>query len=167
MRRQFIKVVFGMFLTLTISKGHGQCSFLDGKFEAGHNFKKNVRHGLDTKKVLGKGELISLAKIDSIGSTNPTWFAAIQFNDKPMGQVDVEFTFQNKKTIKIRGQRPKLSELDTMYFGDSELVFPIDGSDIEMFLNIDIVSIRIKTEEKLTTFAPERKLLKGMTKCLM
>ena len=148
-------------------KGHGQCSYLDGNFEAGHDFKKNIRHGLDRKKVLEKDDLISLVKIDSIASTNPSWYAAILFHDKPSGQVDVEFEFQNKKIIKTRGQRPQLSQLDTMYFEDNELVFLIDRTDIELILSVDIVSIRINAEQKHVTFSPEKNLLKRMTKCLM
>ena len=167
MERQIGTVIFGIFLTLVISKSHGQCSFLDGKFEDGHNFKKNVGHGLDPKKALEKDDLISLVKIDSMGLTNPSWFAAIQFHDKPTGQVDVEFEFRNKKIIKIRGQRPQLSELDMMYFEDNELTFPIDRADIELIMNTDIVSIRIKPKQKPFTFTPEKNLLKRMTKCLM
>jgi len=167
LERQLRTIVVGFCLTLIISKSQGQCSFLDGKFEAGHSFKKNVRHGLDPQKALEKDYLISLVKIDSIGLRNPSWSAAVQFHDKPVGQVDVEFEFQNKVIIKIRGQRPKFSELDIMYLMDNELIFPIDKTDIELIMVNDLVSVRIKTEQELVTFFPQKNLLKQMTKCLM
>lgn len=160
-------IVLGFFLTLVIYRSHGQCSFLDGKLDAGHSFKKNVGHGLYPKEALKNNDLISLLKIDSIGLTNSSWFAAIQFHDRPTGQVEVTFEFQNKKIVRIRGQQPRLSELDTMYFDENELVFPIDAPDVELILSIEIVSIQITTEQKLVTFSPEKNLLKRMTKCLM
>ena len=167
MEEQTRVIIFGVILTLMTIKSHGQCSFLDGKFEAGHGFKKNIRHGLDPQKESEKDELISLVKIDSIGSTNQSWYAAILFHNKPTGQVDVEFEFQNKKTIKAKGQRPQLLRLDTIYFEDNELVFPIDRNGLELIRSIDIISIRINAEVKHVTFHPEKNLLKRMTKCLM
>jgi hypothetical protein len=60
-----------------------------------------------------------------------------------------------------------LSELDMMCFVDNELIFPVDKADVELIMNTDIVSVRIKTEQKLFTFTPEKNLLKRMTKCLI
>jgi hypothetical protein len=167
MRRQIKIIVFGAFLTLLTIPSHGQCSFLAGKLEAGHDFKKNVGHGLDPKKELKGNDIISLVKIDSIGSTNSSWYVAILFNDKVAGHVDVEFQFQNKKLAKTKGQRPRLSQLDTMYFDDNELLFPIDSTDVQLIIDVDIVGIRINSELKHITFSPEKNILKRMSKCLM
>jgi hypothetical protein len=154
-------------LTLVTIKSHGQCSVLAGKFEAGHGFQKSVRHELDPKNESKTNELISLVKIDSIGSTNSSWYAAILFHDSSTGQIDLEIEFQNKKTIKVRGQRPRLSQLDKMYFEDNELVFPINNLDFNSMLNSDIVSIRIGNQTELLAFSPEKNLLRRLTKCLM
>jgi hypothetical protein len=97
MERQIRTVIFGIFLTLIISKSHGQCSFLDGKFEDGHNFKKNVRHGLNPQKALEKDDLISFVKIDSIGLTNPRGLLQFGFTTSQMDKWMLNLNFEIRK----------------------------------------------------------------------
>lgn len=144
---------------------HGQCSLIDGKFESGHAFKKNIGQKLESHS--GETERISLLRIDSLGALNSSWYVAIVFLDKPSDQTSIELELQNKKLIKVTGHRPRMSEQDAMYFDVNEILFPIDTLDIKSMLNIDIISIRANDEANHVTFSPEKNLIKRLTKCLM